>query len=185
MKTVKILKNMGLVLFLGLLITACSSDDNKGSGENAEHFKNVPKGEIVPTAKRFVTLTGYEENTGRGTAVATLNTNTQKWWKYTDGKIIYHCDGIDEVDDAGESGDYFAFSPDGILYYKYGANGTPEGDSNWRWTDSSKSKIIVSAEGEDSMVYEFTALNPNLVVYATYLTEGNCSLLAWVRLGSN
>lgn len=186
MKTFRLLKNKGLVLFLGLIMTACSgSDDNNSGGGNSDHFKHVPKGEIVSVERRFVTLTGYEENTATLNAVTTLTTNVQKWWKYVDGEIRYRCDGKDEFEDAGESGDYFAFSPDGKLYYKYGKNGTPEVDSNWRWTDSSKSKIIVSTEGEESMVYEFTALNPNLVVYATYLSEGNCSLLAWARFGND
>ena len=95
MKTFEILKNMGLVLFLGLTAVACSSDDNKGS-DGSDHFKNVPKGEIVSIEKRFVTLTGYEENSVVAKSASTLNADTQKWWKYLEAYFEYECDGEHE-----------------------------------------------------------------------------------------
>ncbi len=182
MKTFKLLKNIGLVLFLGLIAVACSSDDNKGGG--SDHFKDVPKGEIVSVEQRFITLTGYEENTVAVNSVSTLNADTQKWWKYIYGKIEYNCEGENESEEIDEAGFYYAFFPNGKLYYKDGVDGVPVAYNNWEWTDSSKSKVRITDNYDgESMVFEFTELNSNTVVYASYQSEGGCSLLTWEKLG--
>lgn len=181
MKTFEILKNMGLVLFLGLTAVACSSDDNKDSGES-DHFKNVPKGEIVSVEKRFVTLTGYEENTVVAKSVSTLNADTQKWWKYLEAYFEYECDGEYEKEKLEEDGTYYAFYPNGKIYYKSGATGTPVPHHSWAWVDDTKLKVKITPSEGSSAIFEFTELNSKSVVYASYQSEHGCNVLTWEHL---
>lgn len=181
MKTPKLFKNIGLLLFFGLTLIACSSDDSKGGG-SPNYLENVPKGEIVPTAQRFVTLTGYEESAAtKSTSATALSADSQKWWKYKDAAFEYKCDGEHEIEELEEDGSYYAFYPNGKIYYKYGVTGTPIAHHGWEWTDSSKSKIRIITNDGESVIFEFTELNSKTVVYASYQSEGNCSVLTWER----
>lgn len=171
MKKLFLFKNKALALFLMLLIAACSSDDGGSSP-----LDGVPSGEIVPVAERQKTLTGFEEGD------APRNVSTQKWWKYIKWYVKYSCGGETEEESEDGEGEYFAFYPDGTLYMKDYLGGTPYFHSNWEWTDSSKSKIRLSNDGE-SQVYQVTELNANAAVYAAAHSEEGCTFLTWEQLG--
>lgn len=176
-----LLKTIGLVFSLGLMVISCSSDDNGG---NKDYLNGVPKGEIVPVGERFVTLTGYNEGSASSSSMATSQTNSQKWWKYIYGEIEYNCEGENDVEEIDEDGYYYAFFPNGKMYYKDGINGTPFAYNDWEWADSSKSKVRISNNYGESLVFEFTELNADAVVYASYQSQQGCSLLTWEQLGS-
>lgn len=176
-----LLKIIGLVSSLGLMVISCSSDDNGG---NKDYLNGVPKGEVVPIGERFVTLTGYDEGSTSSSLMATSQTNSQKWWKYIYGEIEYNCEGENDVEEIEEAGYYYAFFPNGKMYYKDGINGTPFAHNDWEWADSSKSKVRITDEWGDSQVFEFTELNANAVVYASYQSQQGCSLLSWEQLGN-
>ncbi|TDS65083.1 hypothetical protein [Myroides indicus] len=180
MKTFKLLKNIGLILFLGLVTTACSSsDDNKG-GKGSNLLENVPKGEIVPEAQRFITLTGYDENVAvKSNSATVLNADSQKWWRMEKSGVIYWYEGKYETD--VEDGDftYYAFYPNGKLYARYTLEDTPIEYASWRWIDSSKSKIGVKTSFTEELVYEITELNSFGVTYAHIISEMGYTTVLW------
>lgn len=183
MKTLKHLKNIGLALFFGITISACSSsDDNNGGGGNFDHFKNVPKGEIVSVEKRFETLTGHAENAVSTNSTSTLAADTQKWWKYAEAYFEYECDGETEKDTIEEDGMYYAFYPNGRIYYKMGVTGTPIAHHGWAWVDDAKLKVRITPSDGESVIFEFTELNSKSIVYASYQSEQGCNVLTWERL---
>jgi len=176
-----LLKTIALVFSLGLITISCSSDD---SGGNKDYLNDVPKGEIVPVEERYVTLTGFEEGEQQTSSITTTSQeSSQKWWKYIHGEIEYNCEGENEVETIEEAGYYYAFFPNGKMYYKIEINGTPIEHNDWEWTDSSKSKVKITNIYGDSQVFEFTELNANAVVYASYQSQQGCSLLTWEQLG--
>lgn len=177
----KLSQTICLVFSLGLVAVSCSSDDNGG---NKDYLKGVPKGEIVPVGERFVTLTGFEEGEAGVSSREASQANSQKWWKYIYGEIEYNCEGENDVEEIEEVGYYYAFFPNGKMYYKDGISGTPYAYNDWEWADSSKSKIRISNNYGESQVFEFTELNANAVVYASYQSYQGCSLLTWEQMGN-
>lgn len=180
MKILKLLKNIGLVLFLGFAITACSSsDDNKG-GEGSKLLENVPKGEIVSEAQRFITLTGYEENVASKSISATvLNADSQKWWTLKDSGYEYWCGSEHEKENMGGGSGVIGFSPDGKIYAKYEFDTTPSEYGKWKWANSSKSKITIIYSLEDEETFEFTELNNTGFVIAEITSDMGCEGVYW------
>jgi len=180
------LKTIGLLFSLGLVVFSCSEEDKN-------YLNDVPKGEIVPVGERFFALTGYDEGSTSSLSMETSQvssqkadsqTNSQKWWKYIYGEIEYNCGGESGMETVEEVGYYYAFSPDGKMYYKDGIGGTPFAYNDWDWADNSKSKVKITDEWGDSQIFEFTELNANAVVYASYQSQPGCSLLTWEQLGN-
>ncbi len=136
--------------------------------------------EIVSVGERFSTLTGFDEDAGKGLETST----SQKWWKYIYGEMEYKCDGEDETEAVESAAAYFAFSPDGTIYYKFDLDGTAFAHHQWEWVDSSKTKVYITNEYGQTLVFEFTELNPDAVVYASYQSEEGCSLLTWEQFGN-
>lgn len=177
MKKLTVLRKVYLLFFIGIITASCSSDDG---GSNSNYLKNVPKGEIVSVGERFFTLTGFEEYAGKGLETS----NSQKWWKYIYGEMEYKCDGENETGAVDSEATYFAFSPDGIIYYKFELDGMAYPHHQWEWADSSKSKVRITNEYNQTLVFEFTELNPTSVIYASYQSEEGCSLLTWEQFGN-
>jgi|SRR5690554_1160418 len=177
MKKLTVLRKTCLLLFIGIIITSCSSDDG---GSTSNYLKNVPKGEIVSVGERFFALTGFDEDAGKGLETS----NSQKWWKYIYGEMEYKCDGEDETEEVESEATYFAFSPDGTIYYKFELGGMTYAHHQWEWVDNSKSKVRITNEYNQTLVFEFTELNHDAVVYASYQAEEGCSLLTWEQFGN-
>ena len=181
-KILKIAGKVGLILFFGVAIIACSnSDDNGGSGD-AKYLENVPKGEIVPTEQRFATLTGYDENaTTKLTATTTVNPNLQKWWSKIKVGAVY---GTEKTESKADFL-YWAFYPNGKIYFKYVAEDTPIEYANWRWTDSSKSTVTLSFSTHDKeLEYKFTELNNAGFTYAHLISEDGFTSVLWEQYKS-
>src|SRR5690554_2441435 len=176
MKNVILLRKVFMSLLFITVVVSCSSDD----GGNSDYLANVPKGEIVPVAERQRALTGFDEDV----APRSSNTETQKWWKYIYGEVTYNCEGENETDEIEESGYYYAFFPNGKMYYKIGEEGTPNAYNDWEWANSSKSKLQITDQWGETLDFELTELNDDSVVYASYQSEQGCSLLTWEQLGS-
>lgn len=178
MKKVILLRKVFMLLFFVTVVASCSSDD----GGSSDYLANVPKGEIVPVAERYRTLTGFDEGSSPNPRIS--NTESQKWWKYIYGEVTYNCEGENETDEIEENGNYYAFSPNGKMYYKYGQEGTPVEYNDWEWANSSKSKIRITNQWGETMDFELTELNDDGVVYASYQSAQGCSLLTWEQLGT-
>lgn len=184
MQTFQLLKNMGLVLFLGLTIMACnSSDDNEGGGsEGYEYMKNVPKGEIVPADQRFQALTGYDESVAaKSTSATMLSTNSQKWWTLKDSGYEYWCEGEHEKGDGRKDIGPFGFYPNGKVYTKSVFDDSPIEYGKWKWTDSSKSKITIIDSSDDVQTFEITELNNIGFVIAEIISEWGCTRVDWYQ----
>ncbi|WP_158960311.1 hypothetical protein [Myroides fluvii] len=173
----KFSKTVGLILLLGLTIVACSSSDDNGGSEDVKFLENVPKGEIVPTAQRFMTLTGYDENaTTKAMATTAFNAGAQKWWSKVKIGAVY---GTEKTE---HQADYlfWAFYPNGKIYFKYLPGDTPIEYADWRWTDSSKSKVTLSFSTHDEeLEYKFTELNSSGFIYAHIVSKDGFTSVLW------
>ncbi len=169
MKTAKLLITL---LFISLIFS-CSSDEDTGG------LEGVPSGEIVSVELRNVTLTGFNELSGKSNNKG----NSQVWWSNatSDFKFTGSCpeDGDYEDENFNTPG-FFAFYPNGKMYYKSSVGGDPTFFQNWRWTDSNKTHVYV--RDETDVAYEITYLNSKNVVYGSKRSEGGCTLVSYEQM---
>ena len=156
-------KNLFLLLFIAAAFVACDKDDNE-----SDKYPGVPSGKIVPTEERAFVLTGADDP-----ALKTVEDvqDDYKFWTFRSSKaFISGCgenETVDLLEQAGGDVPDIAFAPngnimameDGMVYDTY---------NDWEWSDANKDGIIL--DKFPSVVFEFTALNENQVVYASLQT---------------
>ena len=159
------LKRLSLLLFVTFVAFSCSSD----SDSDNDRFEDVPSGEIVARNMRQEALTGFSDDDRAN--------NQQKWWTHVISDFNFSgCD--DEEEDFSElSVGYFAFYPDGGLYYRSSPDGTPTYSGDWEWKNSNKNAIHLN--GETSVDFEIRYLNADNVVYASYQGNSACNVVTY------
>lgn len=154
-----------------VMITACSKDD-----PSEDLMSTVPEGEIVPLEEREATLIGYSSSDKSQTKQ--VSSSEQKWWEHSVSNVTYDCSGYDESDNISQTSEdiYYAFKPDGVIYYKYGMDGTELEHHSWEWASSKKEAILV-----EGVSFKFTELNATTVTYASVQGEAGCQVLTWEK----
>lgn len=148
-------------------MVSCGGSDDVSSG-----LPGVPTGEIVSVELRQQTLTGFSS---RGAT-------NQKWWTHEVSNFDFNnvdCGDDDTLNNQG----YIAFYPDGSLYQRYSTAGTAFKTGDWAWTDSGKSAIRLTRQGE-SAVFTVTWLNDDNVVYGSNQSAGSCSVITYEKFGN-
>lgn len=158
-------------LFACFLIISCGSPTGPSIDNNL--LDGVPSGEIVPVEEREATLTGLTMSKSTESSAS----ESQKWWNHVVTKIdVQNCEGYEDMEESYDDY-YFAFKPEGKLYFKVGADGTEYEATTWEWSDGSKSGIVLGDYPD--VEFEFTMLNENEVVYASVQQEGSCRAVTW------
>lgn len=155
-----------------LMVAACSKDDNPSD----DLMSQVPTGNIVPVEEREATLVGFVT-----TDKSQLKQSTeadQKWWEHNISELTYDCSGYDESDNVSQTSEdiYYAFKPDGVIYYKQGMDGSEYQHYTWEWASSKKDAILVQG-----VSFKFTELNASTVTYASVQGEPGCQVLTWEK----
>lgn len=169
MKKIILIKFFALAL---LTVTACSKDDESSE----DLMSKVPSGTIVPVEEREATLVGFEIT--NKSQVKQSGDADQKWWEHNVSTITYDCEGYDETDNLSQTSEnvYYAFKPDGVIYYKQGIDGSEFQHYTWEWASSKKEAILVQG-----ISFKFTELNANTVTYASVQGEAGCQVLTWEK----
>lgn len=165
----KLLKTCLLLVFIGIL-SSCSNDDNI-TEEETGILAEVPSGEIVPTELREETLVGFNFSSER------MSNQNQIWWKHGITQQTYDCPSFNEevaTNTIVDSGYYYAFKPDGYIYYKNGLDGQEMQHHSWQW-NSDMSGVIING----LTTFYFNELNPTNVVYYSVQGPEDCQYLSW------
>lgn len=161
------------IVLAAAFFTNCTKENNDITNTS---YSGVPSGEIVPVEERSKVLTGSSE-------LLKSSNLTLIYWSFKSSKaIVSGCsdagtyDILEEVD---EDLPQVAFSPDGTFYAK--SNNVSEINvGTWVWADENKTGIILSSYGD--VVFTFTALNENQVVYASNQNAEGCSVITYEEL---
>lgn len=169
MRKIILIKICALAL---LAVTACSKDDDPSN----DLMSKVPTGTIVPVEEREATLVGFEI-TDKSQLKQSAGAE-QKWWEHNVSEVTFDCPDYDETDNVSETTEnfFFAFKPDGVIYYKEGMDGTEYQHHSWEWASSKKEAILV-----EGVSFKFTELNANTVTYASVQGEPGCQVLTWEK----
>lgn len=160
-------KGILLLLAGAVFVTSCSKSDG---GDAIDKFAGVPSGEIVAVGERNKTLTGFDEVQQK----TTDGDEEQKWWEQTVAKADYHCHDMED-EDLTQEGIFYAFNPDGYIYYKVGVDGTEVRHQAWEWESDAKDAVIVQG-----VSFTIRALNDGSLVYASYQEQSSdCYAVTW------
>lgn len=160
MKKPNTIKLLFFITLTASVLFSCSKDD----GGN-DPLADVPKGEIVPVEERDQALTGFSE---------LKNAEIQIWWKHIISTIDIDCGEESDYIEEELENTYFAFKPDGQIYYRQGVDGEEYPYEFWEWENADKDAIITQG-----VVFELTELNDTGLVYASAQGESGCTAVTW------
>ena len=151
------------MLLIAVAFAACNKDDDE-----SDKYPGVPTGHIVPVDERAFVLTGSDDPDLK---TASHMADDYKFWTFRSSKaMLSGCGESDEIDlleQVGGDVPDIAFAPDGNIMARED-NDVYDTYRNWEWADADKSGIIL--DKFPNVIFEFTALNENQVVYASIQT---------------
>jgi hypothetical protein len=174
----KNLKQLFLVLCIGLVTMSCSSDDDNSSSDSITP-PNGFSGEIVPVAQRNSALTGV-------TNFTKTSLITDKWWTPVESAVtVSGCGGgQDGTQTEDNFGAQVSFGTDGYIYNRQNNSTTENTVGEWSWANENKSKVSWNIyQLGQTYTIGFTYLNENNLVY--YLNQnqgGSCTVREYLKL---